>query len=66
MVHQFLVYSDDVNILGGSVRVAQKNTEAFLAACKKTGLEMNAKGTEYMIIFLDRHAGKSHNIMISN
>jgi len=39
---QLLVYVDDVNILGGSVRTTKKNTEALVVASKETGLEMNA------------------------
>ena len=27
-IHQFLVYADDVNILGGSVHTVQENAEA--------------------------------------
>ena len=30
--HQLLVYADDVNILGGSVRIIKKNTEALVVA----------------------------------
>jgi len=39
--HQFLVYADDVNILGGSVHSIQKNSEALVDASKETGLEVN-------------------------
>ena len=37
---QFLVYADDVNILGGSVDTIKKNTEALVVASKETGLEV--------------------------
>jgi len=40
--HQFLVYGDDVNILGGSVHTIKENSEAFVVASKETGLEVNA------------------------
>ena len=33
--HQFLVYADDVNILGGSVDTIKKNTEALVVARSK-------------------------------
>jgi len=38
--HQFLVYADDVNILGGSEHTRKKNTEVLVVASKETGLEV--------------------------
>jgi hypothetical protein len=32
--HQFSVYVDDVNMLGGSVQTIKKNTETFLVTSK--------------------------------
>jgi hypothetical protein len=43
--HQFLVYADDVNILGRSIHAVQKNTEALVVASKEIGLEVNAEKT---------------------
>ena len=40
--HQFLVYADDVNIMGGSIHTIKKNTDALVAASKEMGLEVNA------------------------
>jgi len=40
--HQLLVYADDVNILGGSIYIIQKNAEALIVASKETELEVNA------------------------
>jgi len=34
-MHQFLVYADDVNIMGGSVHNIKKNTEALVVNNKK-------------------------------
>jgi len=42
MVHQFLVYADDVNILVGKEHIRREKAEALVVACKKTGLEVNA------------------------
>jgi hypothetical protein len=62
---QLLVYADDVNILGGSVHIKQKNTEALLVTNKKIGLEVNADKTKYMVMSRNQNAGRSHNININ-
>jgi len=36
--HQLLVYVENVNILGGSVHIVNRNTETFVVASKETGL----------------------------
>jgi hypothetical protein len=41
--HQFLVYGDNVNIMGGSVHSIKKNAEDFLTASKEIGLEVDAE-----------------------
>jgi len=46
--HQLLVYADEVNILGGSVHIVNKNTEDIVAASKETGLEVNVDKTKHM------------------
>ena len=48
--HQLLVYADDVNILGGSINIIKKNAEALVVASKKTGLEVNADNSKYMVM----------------
>jgi len=55
--HQLLVYADDVNILGGSMRAIKRNTEALVVASKETGLEGNADTTKYMVMSQDQIAG---------
>jgi len=35
--HQLVVYTDDINILGGSVHTIKRNTEAFLIGSKEIG-----------------------------
>jgi len=65
MAHQLLVYADD-GILGRSVHTIKENTEAFVVATKKIGLEVNADKTVYVVIPLYQNAGQSHNIKIDN
>jgi hypothetical protein len=48
--HQFLVYADDVNMLGGSVHGIKENKEAFVIVSKQTVLEVNADITKYMVM----------------
>jgi hypothetical protein len=55
--HQLLLYSDDVNILGRSVRAVKKNTETLLVGSKEIGLEVNADKTKYMVMSRDQNAG---------
>ena len=52
-----MVYADDVNILGGSMRAIKRNTEALVVASKETGLEGNADTTKYMVMSQDQIAG---------
>ena len=64
--HQCLVYTDDVNILGGSVHTVKKNTEALGVASGETGLAVNADKTKYMVMSGDQNAGQSYSIKIDN
>jgi len=38
-----LVYADGVNLLGESVHVVKRDTEASLVGCRKMGLEVSAE-----------------------
>jgi len=40
--HQLLAYTDDVNILGGSMHSVKENAEALVAATTEIGLEVSA------------------------
>jgi hypothetical protein len=64
--YQFLVYADDVNILGGCVQAIKKNTEALVVASKEIGLEVNAEKTKYMVMSRNPNSGQNHNIEIDN
>ena len=60
--HQLLVYTHDVIKFGGSIPTVKKNTEALIVTVKKTGLEVNADKTKYMVMSRDQNTGRSHNI----
>jgi hypothetical protein len=64
--HQLLVYTEDVNILGGSVHIRKKNTEALVVASKEIGLEVNADKIKYLVMSRDQNAGRIHNIKTDN
>jgi hypothetical protein len=53
--HQLLVTAAVVNMLGGSIHTVKKNTESLKVASKKTGLEVNADKTKYMVVFQDQN-----------
>jgi hypothetical protein len=63
--HQLLVYSDDVNILDGSVHIIKKNADLIVAS-KEIGLEVNADKTKYKVKSRDQNAGRSHRIKTDN
>jgi hypothetical protein len=48
--HQLVVYADNVNILGGTVRTLKESAEALTVASKETGLEVNADKTKFVVI----------------
>ena len=51
-----MAYADDVNILGGSVRMVKENAEALVVATKEIGLEVKADKTKCMIMSRDQNA----------
>jgi len=55
--HQLLVYAVDGNIWGGSVHTIKENEEAFIAASKEIGLEVNVDKTKNMVMSRDQNAG---------
>jgi hypothetical protein len=48
--HQLLVYADDVNLLGDSIKTIKENTEPLSKASTDVGLEINAEKIKYMIL----------------
>jgi len=60
--HQPLVYANHVNIMRGSVHTVKEMTEALAITSQKTGLELNADKTKYIVKSRDPNAGRNHNI----
>jgi len=56
--NQLLVYADDGNILGGSVRTIRKNTDAVVVASKETEVEVNVDKIKYMLMSRNQNARK--------
>jgi len=48
--YHLLVYADDINILGGSVRSMEINMDTLVVVNKEIGLEVNADKTKYMVM----------------
>jgi hypothetical protein len=64
--HQLLVYTDDVDLLGGSVRNIEKNMASLVMASKETALEVRSEKTKYMVMYRDQNARRSHSMKIHN
>jgi hypothetical protein len=64
--HQLLAYTDDVNILGGSVYTVKENAVALVVATKEIGLEVNADKTKYMVMSQDRNTGWDDSVKTDN
>ena len=64
--HQLLVYVDDVNTVGGSIRPVKKNTAVVLVDSNEIGLKVNADKTKYKVMSRDQNAGRSHKLKTDN
>ena len=64
--HQLLVYSDDVNILGGTEYTIKENAEASVLASKEIGVEINADKSKYIVMSRDQNAVQSHSTKTGN
>ena len=49
-----------------TIGTIQRNTETSVVASKKTGLELNADKTKYMVMSRDQNAGRSQRIKNDN
>jgi len=55
--YQLLVYTDNVNTLGGSIHHRKENKEPFIAH-KEISLRVNADKTKYTVMSREVNAGK--------
>jgi len=62
--YQFLVYADDVNILGEKVH--NISTEALLIDTKDKGLEVNVGKLKYMVMPQYQNRRRRHNVKMHN
>jgi hypothetical protein len=64
--HQFLVYADDVTVLGRCTHSIKKNTGVSIVASKAIGLEGNAEKTKCMVMSQNQNERQNHNLETDN
>jgi len=64
--HQFSVYADDVNIMGGRAQTVGENTETLVVASKEVGLVVSADKTMYLVMSRDKNAARIHYVKNDN
>jgi hypothetical protein len=64
--HQLLVYAYSVNILGKTINIINKKTEALLDASRGFGLGVSTEKTKNMVISCHQNAGQYHKLLIGN
>jgi hypothetical protein len=64
--HQLLAFIDDVNLLGDNIVTIKKNTETFIDASKKVGLEINIEKNKYILLSHHQNAGQYCDIKIAS
>jgi hypothetical protein len=62
VTHQLLVYTDDVDILGGSIHTLKKNRDSLVVTSMEMGLKVNVDKAKDMVICRDQKAGRNHSI----
>jgi hypothetical protein len=63
--HQFLAYTDDVNVMGDNIDTIKKNTETLIDAGKVVGLEINIEKTKHMLS-RQQNVGQNRDIKMAN
>jgi hypothetical protein len=62
VTHQLLVYTDDVNLLGGNIDTIKKNTQTLIDGSNEFDLEVKTEKTKYMLLSRHQNAGKSYDM----
>jgi hypothetical protein len=60
--HQLLGYTDSVLALDESIGTKMENTEIFLIACERTGLEVTTEEPKHMFVSREESVGHNYNI----
>jgi len=63
---QLLVYADDVNMLGASIRTIKKNTADLFVGSNEIGLEVVADKTMHIVTSRDQNARRNNNMNCEN
>jgi hypothetical protein len=66
LLHQLLVYADDVNLLGDNIGTIKKNVQTFISASKEVGLEVNTEKTKNMLLSQHQNVEQNHDINIDS
>jgi hypothetical protein len=64
--NQWLVYADDLNLLGDNRDTIKNNRETSTDDSKEVGLDVNTKKTKYTLLPHHQNAGQNHNIQLAN
>jgi hypothetical protein len=62
VTHQPLVYEDYMNLFGNNIVTLEKNTEILTDTSKKSGIEVNAEKTDYILLSPHQNAQQNHDI----
>jgi hypothetical protein len=65
-IHQLLVYTDDMNLLGDNIDAIKKNIETLTDASKEAGQEIILEKPKHMLLYRYQNTGQNRDIKIAN